>query len=127
MGQITGRPTLASGDESIPITLTRRHVEMIDAATRFELLANGVAAAAVTSRMIAKGRRKWIGHLVEKALTGPVEVEVVAPSFGSATELRQAADWMEAESRRLTSEAPTSVRRALAMRRDRGEVEDEQR
>ena len=67
-----------------------------------------------------------VGEL-EEALTGPVEVRVVAPSFGSATELRQAADWVEAESRRLTSEAPTSVRKALAMRPDRGEVEDGQR
>ena len=122
-----GRPPLASGDEAVPVTLTRRHVEMIDAATRFRLFADGVAPSAVTSRMIAKGRREWIGRLVEKALTAPVEVMVVAPAVGSATELRQVAEWMEAESRRLTSEAPTSVRRALAMRRDRGEVEDEQR
>ena len=126
-GNIFGRPPLASGDEAVPVTLTRRHVEMIDAATRFRLLADGVAPSAVTSRMIAKGRREWIGQLVEEALTGPVEVRVVAPSFGSATELRQTADWMEAESRRLTSEAPTSVRKALAMRPDRGEVEDGQR
>ena len=122
-----GRPPLASGDEAVPVTLTRRHVEMIDAATRFRLFADGVAPSAVTSRMIAKGRREWIGRLVEKALTAPVEVMVVAPAVGSATELRQVAEWMEAESRRLTSEAPTSVRRALAMRPDRGEVEDDQR
>ena len=129
-----GRPRLDSDTRARQITLSGRHLDMVDVAIE---VAQGMAPGLIadvaeapgatlderTGHALAKRRREFIGALIEKHCSlealFPTEVKVIAPmlALGPLGALEEAAaeviEWQKAEGARLTDTAPIPVTAAI--------------
>ena len=114
-----GRPSKDKDRRAAPVTIEARHLDMLDDAImdsegRAPDLSNEDPPTVLAAR-----RREFLGRLIEQRCSfearHPVEVKITVPIF---TVIRAGADvakfevnqWLDAETKRLTREAPAMVR-----------------
>ena len=104
-----GRPRKSPDEKAVAVTIPKWAIDMLDASFRDH------------DDDIHKLRREAIANLIQgkhsfEALH-PDRIEIIAPVAGNKHHLKEAADWMEAEERRLAAEAPAAIQGAIESNR----------